>query len=112
MSFDLAVWYQPDPLESDAAYSVYDRLTDGDEGVVVRSPAISAFLEALLLLYPENGNGASPPWASGVYSNAECVLLSISWSRSDEVARVVERVAGENGLSVFDPQSRVMKNPA
>jgi hypothetical protein len=110
MSFDLAIWYQAEMLTDDEAFSIYDRLTDGTAGVVEPSPAISAFLEDLVETYPEDSDEvASSPWASGIYSNAECVLLSISWSRKEEVSRVVERLASKNGLAVYDPQSRIIK---
>ncbi|MET7426002.1 hypothetical protein [Dactylosporangium sp. NPDC005555] len=113
MSFDLAVWYQVGPLTGDEAYAIYDRLTDGIVGVVEPSPAIAAFLEDLLEVFPDDDDDDdSSPWASGIYSTDECVLLAISWSRAEEVARVVERLAAKNALTVYDPQSHLVKGQA
>ncbi|MGI5179025.1 hypothetical protein ACQEVZ_22090 [Dactylosporangium sp. CA-152071] len=111
MSFDLAVWYQVGPLTGDEAFAIYERLADGIVGVVEPSPAIAAFLEDLLEVFPDDDDD-SAPWAAGIYSTDACVLLAISWSRAEEVARVVERLAAKNALTVYDPQSHLVKGQA
>ncbi|MEU4563632.1 hypothetical protein AB0F72_35085 [Actinoplanes sp. NPDC023936] len=110
MSFDLAIWHQAAPLTDEEAFAIYDRLTDGFVGVVQESPAVQKFLSDLLEIYPEDTDESDPsPWASGIYSNSECVLLAISWSRKEEVSTVVEGLAVRRGLVVYDPQSGVLK---
>jgi hypothetical protein len=112
VSFDLAIWYQVAPLAEEEAYDIYDQLTDEVVGVVEESPAIQEFLSGLLEIYPEDvDDSESLPWAAGIYSNRECILLAISWSRKEEVSQVVEQLAARNGLAVYDPQSGILKIP-
>ncbi|MFI5843513.1 hypothetical protein ACIA8K_27790 [Catenuloplanes sp. NPDC051500] len=105
MSFSLAVWRHLGVPTGEEAFDVYDRLSDGEVGVVEGGPKVSKFLNSLLEFYPDD-NGLAAPWASEVYFNNECVLMQISWSRAQEVSAVVRVLAAENGLIVYDPQSR------
>lgn len=44
MSFDLAFWYESSQSAPDAAAQVYERLTDGETGVVQPDPRVDAFM--------------------------------------------------------------------
>jgi hypothetical protein len=109
MSFDLAFWSHAD-ADGDAA-DIYDRLTDGLTGVVTEAPReIDAFLADIVAVYPDitDENMHESPWAAGLDYNDECLIATISWSRSDEVSNFLLSLAQKHGLAAYDPQSEVL----
>lgn len=108
MSFDLAFWREdPVPSPADAAVT-YDRLAEGEEGVVAPDGAVGRFLADVVAAYPDlvEDNMDISPWASPIYSNAECVLVAISWSRAAELAPALRQIATRHGLLTYDPQEQ------
>ncbi|WP_309134107.1 hypothetical protein [Cellulomonas sp.] len=107
MSFDLAFWRQDPPPSPDAAFHIYDRLTEGETGVVGADLAVERFRAAVLESFGDldDETADSSPWASPVYATDECVILTISGSRSAELAPRLTRMASEHGLVVYDPQN-------
>ena len=106
MSFDLAFWVEsPAPSPAEAAVT-YDRLADGEEGVIAPDGAVARFLADVLADYPDltEENMDVSPWASSIYSNTECVLVAISWSRAADLGPALRQIASRHGLITYDPQ--------
>ena len=53
----------------------------------------------------------SSPWSMTPEISASHVIVTISWSRAQEVAEFVLRAAAARGLVCFDPQASVVHNP-
>lgn len=106
MSFDLAFWVEsPAPSPTEAA-ATYDQLAEGEDGVIAPDDSVARFLADVVAVYPDlaEDNMDISPWASPIYSNAECVLVAISWSRSAELAPALRQIASRHGLITYDPQ--------
>ncbi|QYC39494.1 hypothetical protein Nocox_09370 [Nonomuraea coxensis DSM 45129] len=110
MSFDLAFWWQDSPPNREEAAQVYDKLTDGLEGVVEESPAIEAFYQAVISMFPDlaEDNTHDSPWSSSIYVTQECVIVAISWSRAGEISSILLELAAKHGLTAYDPQDHVV----
>ena len=122
MSFDLAVWFEPERVSASDAAGKYERLCDRDlaGAGVVASEAVSAFHQALIAEFPEvSSTGddcqqvsvAVSPWTAGLDVSAAHVLMPMSWSRASETAREVVALADRHGLVCFDPQAEVLHLP-
>jgi hypothetical protein len=80
-------------------------------GVATEAPReINAFLADIVALYPDiaEENMHESPWAAGLDYNDECLIATISWSRSDEVSNFLLSLAQKHGLAAYDPQSEVL----
>ncbi|MFF7473473.1 hypothetical protein [Streptomyces sp. NPDC008092] len=108
MSYDLAFWYEEEEIDAEVAYQKYDAMTDGESGVVAENPRVSDFRRDVLRAYPDlsEQNAEHSPWSSPVYSNGECVLVAIAWSRKDEIAAPLVSLAQDHGLVTYDPQKQ------
>lgn len=53
MSFDLAFWAEEPPPSPVRAADVYERLADGEAGVVPASPAVGRFLDDVDATFPD-----------------------------------------------------------
>jgi hypothetical protein len=115
MSFDLAFWYQPEPSGPARAAQIYEALSATHEvtGLVEQSPLVGDFYDAVVAVFPELGpdNVDDPPWASGIHHTAECVLVTISWSRRIEVTKILLPLASHHGLTAYDPQADLVQRP-
>lgn len=113
MSFDLAFWYESSQSTPDVAAQVYERLTDGQTGVVQSDPRVNAFYDDLISTYEDltMENAETSPWMSSPYRNAECVIVAISWSRYKDVAPVLLGIANRHGMTAYDPQDRIVYHP-
>ncbi|MEV0218042.1 hypothetical protein [Streptomyces sp. NPDC050704] len=120
MSFDLAVWFEPERVSASDAAGKYDRLCASDlaGAGVVASEAVAAFHQALIMEFPElssAGDGcrqvAASPWTAGLDVSAAHLLMAMSWSRASETAPDVVALAGRHGLVCFDPQAEVLHLP-
>lgn len=107
MSFDLAIWYQEVTPTPEEAFRTYDQLTDGFSEEVAPHKKIAKFHHELLSNFPEltSVDNAGSPFASPVEVTDNCVILSISWSRSEETSSRVIEIACSYGLTVYDPQN-------
>ncbi len=110
MSFDLIFWHQNSTPHPEEAARIYDQLTDGLTGVVAASPAIENFHRAVLSEFPDlsEDNMSDSPWASPLYATDECIIASISWSRSHDVSSTLLELASRYGLTAYDPQDQVV----
>ncbi|SEP48896.1 hypothetical protein [Amycolatopsis saalfeldensis] len=114
MSFDLAVWFEPDSSPApEAAEEKYARLCEEDFTGLVPSEHVAAFYQALTAKYPELTALAPEdfetcPWNGGLEVSPGHVLMPIAWPRAEEVGSVVRALAREHGLVCFDPQARAV----
>ena len=118
MSYDLGVWEGPKPASDDAAMSLYEELmdryhsADAPGSVPVTqppTPAILAFVEALLDRWPDitNEGGEDSPWADGpMIENASGPIIYFGMMASGlkEAVPFVIDEARRRGLVCFDPQ--------
>lgn len=106
VSYDLAFWHEIEPSDPEKAAEIYDRLSEGEKGVLDSSVAIEQFFDDVISAYPDltEENMSESPWASTLYRNSECVIASISWSRQGEVGGALRDMARGHGLTVYDPQ--------
>lgn len=117
VSFDLAVWFEAaSSLTPEAAEEKYARLCDEDLAGVVPSDRVSAFYRALTATYPEidtvpDEDIDAGPWTAALDVSPGHVIMSITWSRAEEVGSAVRKLAREHGLVCFDPQDRVVHAP-
>jgi hypothetical protein len=120
MSFDLAVWFEPERISTSAAAEKYERLCDSDlSGArVVASEAVNAFWHALIVEFPElpvawedPQQVEASPWAVGLDVSEAHVILPMSWSQAGETAPKVLALADHHGLVCFDPQAEVFHLP-
>ena len=123
MSFDLAVWFEPERVSASAAAGKYERLCDSDlaGAGVVASEAVSAFHQALIMEFPElSSAGDDCQQVSGRCRRGRRASTSLplmcscpmSWSRASETAPDVVALAGRHGLVCFDPQAEVLHLPS
>ena len=112
MSFDLAVWKDDDnntvPSDS-AAKETYLQLCNDVCGDGPVAPGIEEFYEELIRRYPEIDGVPEEevdncPWSVQLNRSGHHVIMSIVWSRADEIRSVVVELAEKHGLIVFDPQ--------
>ncbi|MFD0887953.1 hypothetical protein ACFQ08_25720 [Streptosporangium algeriense] len=99
MSFELAVWQEPEPITAERAAEVLRALRAGDTRVVRPHPGVTEFAAAL----PE----AVVPGDSPAYA-----LVTVDLERSDEVADAAFTLARECGLVCYDPQRGLVHNLA
>ena len=117
VSYDLAVWVGAPPRSDADASSVYEQMMErmeAGEPEVEPSPAIRAYVEALLQRWPDITDDADEgsPWADGpLMANAvgDTIYFSMVWSRAEEASAFVSRLAEEHGLVCYDPQSETLR---
>ena len=117
VSYDLAVWVGARPKSDFEASSVYEQMMERmevGEPEVEPSPAIRAYVEALLRRWPDITDDADEdsPWADGpLMANAvgDAIYFSMVWSRAQEASAFASRLAEEHGLVCYDPQSETLR---
>jgi hypothetical protein len=115
VSFDLAV-FAADPGADEAAVrrliercyaDRYHVEGDLDERIV-------GFYEELRLIYPDHPPyDSQAPWMSmPLDTGIDHVFMNLSWSVNDEVIEVIQRLAAEHNLVLYDPRDRTVYLPA
>ena len=114
MSFDLGFWYEDVPSAPERAAAIYERLTDGEEGVVPSASAVNDFFVEVIATFEDmtEENMEESPWTSPLYQTPECVVASLAYSTSGDVAPVLLELASKHGLTAYDPQNREVLSPA
>lgn len=79
-------------------------------------PRIAAFYRVLTAQYPESGSPPvdevdGSPWSAQLTVTSTAVLMSMVWSRVDDVAPYVRTLADQHGLVLFDPQNESVHHP-
>ncbi len=114
MSFDLAVFRPLRALDDAAATALYNALCEGAgtparreaEAALATEPKLEAFYAALTAIYPElDDDEDDSPFACAIERRPCAIILNVSFSRADEVAHTVEKLALVHGLDTFDPQT-------
>ncbi|MEV6631569.1 hypothetical protein AB0M54_12540 [Actinoplanes sp. NPDC051470] len=114
MSFDLGFWHEDEQSTPDRAAEIYDRVTDGEDGVVPAVPAIDEFFAEVVAAFGDltEENIEESPWTSPLYRTPECVIANLAYSRSEEVAPVLRRLASRHRLTTYNPQNREVHPPS
>ena len=110
MSFDLAVWEGERPASDADALREYERRMDALESGETEppTPAIAAFVAALLERWPDLDDDEASPWAGSPLiadASGSTFYTGMAWSRADEAGAFVAATARAHGLVCFDPQS-------
>jgi hypothetical protein len=113
MSFDLAVWYPEKRINNEAARDLYARLCEGDTSGVLPNPAVDEFYAALTATHPEidtipptkTGDHDYCPWSCKLDRSPGHIIMACVWSKATYVFEVVEKLARDHGLALYDPQS-------
>jgi hypothetical protein len=118
MSFDLGVWFEPEPITDRRAAEKYQSLCDLDPGDAAPThPQVAAFYRDLTALFPDldaTADAETPedsPWTAGLSTTPTSVVMTIVWSRATEVAQIVRELADRHGLICHDPQSGATSHP-
>ena len=112
MSYDLAVWEGKRPRTNAAAAKVFRRLYDeniGGEGERAPTPAIAAYVQALLERWPDisDDEGEESPWSDGPLINdarGPIFYFGMVFSMCEEASAFAAGTAAAHGLVCFDPQ--------
>ncbi|WP_344137205.1 hypothetical protein [Luedemannella flava] len=110
MSFDLGVWFEPAPISAGQAGYTYELLCRADTSTVAANDAVPRFYEDVVARFPCGSHAGV--WAVDPVRTGSHVILSIDWSRLEEVAEFVFRRAGELGLVCYDPQAGEVELPS
>jgi hypothetical protein len=112
MSYDLAVWEGPRPKTNDEAVQTFEALRAQHMGgkSPEPTPAIRAYVEALLAKYPDldDDNEDTCPWADApLIGNATGPLFyfAMVYSQAERAVVFAAQLAKEHGLVCLDPQS-------
>ncbi|MBB2909885.1 hypothetical protein FHS43_001131 [Streptosporangium becharense] len=121
MSFELAVWHEPEPITREHAESVYRALRRGEPEAAAADPGAAgpaAEAQSAAVGTPSAAVEAPPGVAAFAARLPEAVLLSpahalvvVEVERADEVAGAAFALARECGLVCYDPQRRLVHNP-
>jgi hypothetical protein len=110
MSFDLAVMYLEKPIRLKEGAEIYAELCDGNNDVLRHSSRIDSFYRDLIYKYPEIDSYSDDevddcPWSVSLDIYGGAVLMSIVWSRVEEVQSFIRELAAKHDLVCFDPQN-------
>ncbi|MFI8763584.1 hypothetical protein ACN9M0_37690 [Streptomyces sp. R-07] len=109
MSFDLAVLAMDESADAATARAMFERCTSGRHGEGELDERVVGFHERLRDQFPDRppysteSPGTSTPLAIGI----DHVVMNLSFSsRSDAALKVIEELASEFRLVIWDPQSQ------
>lgn len=110
MSFDLAVMSLEQAIAVDEAENIYGELCDGNHEILGPSAKIDAFYTELTAKYPDIDSYSDDdvdecPWSVEIAVSDGAVVMSMVWSRVEEVAPYVLELAAKHDLSCYDPQA-------
>ena len=116
MSFDLAVMNIEQHISSEEAAKIYGELCEGNYDVLTPSEKIDAFYQELIGQYPDIDSYSDDevddyPWSVEIDISDGAVVLSMVWSRVEEVAPFVMHLAEKHGLACYDPQDDKVQLP-
>ncbi len=114
VTYDLAVWEGDRPNDGGGGadfQALYDRYIGSDHDIVPPTPAIRAYVEALLDRWyemddPRDVDDLSPWTDAPLMTDASgpIIYFGIRHSMADEVSAECARMAAERGLVCFDVQ--------
>lgn len=111
MSFDLGVFYTKRPHSDEDAGERYAAYCDGGDLApwIEPSPKVAKFLKDLTGSYPQIDDVKKKaiddcPWSCAFDVSKGHVLMPMVWSRADEMAPIIVKLAKKHGLVCFNPQ--------
>lgn len=99
-------------MDAEQALRVYEALCRKNgaaeaKAALEATPRLEVFHRALTSTFPELADDEDEsPFAADIERRPYALVMNVSFSRADEVAAVVERLAKEHDLDVFDPQAK------
>jgi hypothetical protein len=116
MSFDLAVLNIEHPISSEEAAEIYGELCNGNYESLRPSEKIDAFYQALIEKYPDIDSYSGDEvdecsWSVEIDVSDGAVVMCMVWSRVEEVAIYVMRLAEKHDLACFNPQDDTLYLP-
>ncbi|MFY1690629.1 hypothetical protein [Plantactinospora sp. WMMB782] len=104
MSFDLIVWALGPGAAAEDVRAAHARCRQGAHREGSPDPRVVAFYRAITAGYPDRP-GPDTPWAvSPLHAAADHVEMNLDESCPDQVLLDIERLAGQHGLMLLDPQ--------
>jgi hypothetical protein len=116
VSFDLYVWGSPSPVTAGQAGRICQELAAGNTSSVSADERVQGFAQELLGRFPAleslpDDEVETLPWSMTPEISDSHVVMTISWSRAQEVAEFALGLAATRGVVCFDPQTSVVHNP-
>lgn len=108
MSFDLAVWNEPERISAEQAQAKYDSVQGGDTGP--DDSAVARFVERLTARHPQIDDVDEDeldtcPWTCAFdYSDGACIM-NLRWSDVEELVPEIVDLAKDCRLLCYDPQN-------
>lgn len=119
MSYDFCVWEGPAPEDDEAARAFFSEWVERDEAredagepPAPATPAIAAFVEAVLQRFPDSDEDLT--WSAGLSvedADGPVVYLAMTYSAAESAVPVIADLAHERGLVCFDPQGERLVRP-
>ena len=121
MSFSLAFWVGPKPVDDQVAAVTFEQLharyVEGGEAPA--APELLAFLDEITKRYPDlmdldDDHVDDGVWSDGPLTNnatGTLLYLGIVSNRAEEVTSYLVEVAARHGLTAFDPQAQRLLHP-
>ena len=106
-------------ISDEEARKLYVRLCDSDTSGVVAHPAVDAFYAELTGKHPEIdtipqaeiGDHDYCPWSCKLDRSPGHIIMPCVWPKATYVYELVEKLARDHGLAVYDPQSDKVTYP-
>jgi hypothetical protein len=116
MSMTLILWKAPVVREPDQAQALLAGWSQtGDESAFEPSADVTRFLDEIRAHYPDDpdsGADESSPWACWPIPDSDRLVdLSLRWSANDAVLKLIEDLARDFKLVLYDPQGPDMHLP-
>jgi hypothetical protein len=121
MSFDLAVWHSSKPMTDEAAGQYYMTLCqreepDAPQPLIEANPAVAAFVSELTIRYPDlssfdDDTVDDAVWNADLDVSPGHCIMTIGWSRAEQVYEFVVPLAAKHGLCLYDPQDGKLHPP-
>ncbi|MEV4755313.1 hypothetical protein AB0J86_09400 [Micromonospora sp. NPDC049559] len=105
MSFDLVVWALEDGASSADVHAAHELCRQGEHVDDRPEPRVASFYRAVTASYPDRAPAPASPWAvAPLHVATDHVEMRLTETCEDQVLLDIERLAGEHGLILLDPQ--------
>jgi hypothetical protein len=105
VSFNLVVWALEHGASSEDVRAAHARCRQGQHVHGAPQPRVTTFYRAVTAHHPDRVTAPASPWeVVPLHVAADHVEMRLSPNCDDEVLLLIERLAGEHGLLLLDPQ--------
>lgn len=118
MSYDLAVLSTDKPMTKAQAIAVFRCISEEQEigDWLVDHESVRRFVTDLAADYPQIDDLPEEklddcPWSCGFDWGTRWVIMSMVWSRCQEMAKIIFQLSRQHGLALFDPQTELVYLP-